>query len=132
MGWQCFTWSPRCVVIRERHSPSSGNGPSQYSRQDTGYGEAAFGAASGGSSALQALYATDGVNQAIWFYDQLRVLLNSDSDDDDDCLEYEMDPITFARCYEAYNPYLAKMGRDHDDKMHDRMSEVELDERASL
>jgi hypothetical protein len=87
-----------------------GTGSSQHPSQDSGYGRAAFGA--GGSSALQALYATDAVKQAfvsLWYRDQ--PLPDSDDDDDDDWEDWEdeMDPVTFARSIAAQNQHLANI-----------------------
>lgn len=101
-----------------------GNGSSEHPRQDSGYGGAAFGA--GGSSALQALYATDAVKQAfasLSYRDRPALILDSDDDDDDDDWEDRMDPIEFARYYAAQNAQLAKIVQDHDDKMRKRLDE---------
>jgi len=98
-----------------------GNGSSH-----SGYGKAAFGA--GGSSALQALYATGAVKRAFasLSYREPALILHSDDDDDDDDdddWEDQMDPITFARYYAAQNLHLAKIVQDHDDKMRERLKE---------
>ena len=103
-----------------------GSGSSQRPRQDGGNGGAAFGA--GGSSALQALYATDAVKQAfasLSHRDEPVLILDSDDSDDDENDDWEdkMDPITFARYYAAQSPHLANIVKDHDDKMRERLVE---------
>ena len=102
-----------------------GSGSSQHPRQDSGNGGAAFGA--GGSSALQALYASVAVKQAfasLSYRDQPVLILDSDDDnDDEDDWEDRMDPIAFARYYGAQSPHLARIVQDHDDNMRERLVE---------
>lgn len=105
-----------------------GSGSSQHPTQDSGLSGPVFGA--GGSFALQALYATDVVKQALASlsnHDRPALILdsNDDDDEDDDDSDWEdgMDPITFARYYAAQNPHLAKIVRDHDNKMRERLNE---------
>jgi hypothetical protein len=90
------------------------------------YGGAAFGAS--GSSALQALYATDAVKRAfesLFYHCQLALIPDDDDDDDDedddDEWEDNMDPVTFARYYADLHPHFARIVQEHDDKMHERL-----------
>ena len=94
-----------------------GSGSSRHPTRDSGYGGAAFGA--GGSSALQALYATDVVKQAfasLSYHNALVLDPDGDDFDCDDDWEVRMDPVTFARYYAAQNPHLARIVQVGDDK----------------
>jgi hypothetical protein len=108
----------------------AGGGSTQDPKKDSGNnGGATFGA--GGSTALQALYATDAVKQAfanLSSRGQAALILDSDEDDEDDDddnddWEDRMDPIEFARYYAAQSPHLAKIVQDHEDKMRGRLVE---------
>lgn len=113
-------------------APPSGNdtvpGSSSYHHQ---LGERdnhpGAGLPTGGSLTFQALYANDAVKQAFTSLDQPSTVLDSgsdnDGDDDDGDWEDRMDPITFARHYAACNPHMARIVREHNQKMRERLDQ---------
>jgi hypothetical protein len=80
------------------------------------------GPSANGSLALQAIYENNAVKRA--FFEHPPIILNSDTNDDiDEIKEDTMDPIMFARYYAVGNLLMAKIVRDHDQAMRERLNQ---------
>jgi hypothetical protein len=82
------------------------------------------GPSANGSLALQALYKNNAVKDA--FSDHQAIIIGADDDsdeDEDEIWEDNMDPITFARYYAAFDPVMARIVRDHDQAMRERLNQ---------
>ena len=77
-----------------------------------------------GSLALQALYENSAVKDAFSDHRAINIGADDDSDEDEDEIwEDNMDPITFARYYAASDPVMARIVRDHDQAMRERLNQ---------